>query len=121
MEYTITEFKDKGIILLKVVGDVTRQEMLACDMEAHALGRQLGIRRYLMDATEAHNVESVTGNYVFIRNDIEREEIDRLARVAMLVAPDDHSHDFVETVARNSGFLVKLFRDRGEAERYLLE
>jgi hypothetical protein len=50
---------------------------------------------------------------------METPEIDKTALVAVLVRPDDHSHDFVETVARNSGLRVTLFRDRERAEDHL--
>jgi hypothetical protein len=39
--------------------------------------------------------------------------------VAVVVAQGDHSHDFIETVARNSGLNVKLFTDRVEAMAFL--
>jgi hypothetical protein len=41
--------------------------------------------------------------------------------VALLVDPEDHSHDFVETVGRNAGLNVTLFRDRDAAKQYLSE
>jgi DNA-binding response OmpR family regulator len=41
--------------------------------------------------------------------------------VAMLVAEDDHSHDFVETVMSNRGYKTRLFRDLEEALKYLEE
>ncbi len=46
--------------------------------------------------------------------------IDKYAHVAVLVSPDDHSHDFVEVVARNSGLNVTLFRDLAAAIKHLL-
>jgi hypothetical protein len=42
--------------------------------------------------------------------------IDKYARIATLVNPDDHSHDFIETVARNAGLNVKIFTDPDQAE-----
>ena len=119
MKYSINEVEGQGYVLIKVTGNVTRQEMIACDVEAHALGRKLGIRRYLMDLTDAVNVESVTDNYRFVHIDVDRDDIDRLARVAMLVAPEDHSHDFIETAGANAGRFVKLFRDWEQAVSYL--
>ena len=43
------------------------------------------------------------------------------ARVALLVSPGDHSHDFVETAARNAYLDVTLFRDKDAAVRHLLQ
>lgn len=41
--------------------------------------------------------------------------------VALLVDPDDHSHDFIEIVARNSGHDFTLFRDHEQVINHLLE
>jgi hypothetical protein len=39
--------------------------------------------------------------------------------VAILVRPDDRSHDFAETAMKNAGLSVALFRDRERAIAYL--
>jgi hypothetical protein len=112
---------DQKYIILRVTGDYTRQRAMAHTIEAHALGRSLGVRRYLVDMTESRNAETVLANYEFARQEIwDAPEIDKTALVAIVVSPDDHSHDFVETVARNAGLLVTLFRDRALAEQHLL-
>jgi hypothetical protein len=111
---------DRRYIILRVVGDYTRERAMANTIEAHAMGRALGIRRYLVDMTESRNAESVLANYEFARKEIwDAPEIDKTALVAILVSPDDHSHDFVETVARNAGLRVTIFRDRVRAEQHL--
>ncbi|MHB9027638.1 MAG: hypothetical protein ACYC9O_02595 [Candidatus Latescibacterota bacterium] len=74
-----------------------------------------------MDVTESRNIESSTKGYQFAHSDMMTDKIDRFARVAMLVSPGDHSHDFIETVSRNAGLNVTLFRDREQAVRHLLE
>jgi hypothetical protein len=120
MEYSITPSEDGSYIVIKVEGNITRKEAMQQNREAHALGKQLGINRYLVDVTEARNVEPPIENYEFAYNDMHRDEkLDITARIAALVDPDDHSHDFVETVSRNAGFDMRLFRDRDEALRYL--
>lgn len=40
---------------------------------------------------------------------------------ALQVSPDDHSHDFIETVARNAGLSVTIFTDLQAAKAYLTE
>ena len=111
---------DRRYIILRVVGDYTRERAMTNTIEAHAMGRELGIQRYLVDMTESRNAESVLANYDFARKEIwDAPEIDKTALVAVLVSPDDHSHDFVETVARNAGLRVTIFRDRARAERHL--
>ena len=122
MGYTITPSADGKYIVLKVTGDMTRRLTMDQNLESHAMGKRLGINRYLVDVTESRNVESVIDNYRFAYEDMRQAaDIDKSARVAVLVSPDDHSHDFVETAARNAGLNVTLFTDRELAVRHLLE
>ncbi len=117
---SIEPSSDRKYIILRVVGNYTRERAMTNNIEAHAMGRELGIQRYLVDMTESRNVESVLANYEFARKEMfDVPEIDKTALVALLVSPDDHSHDFVETVARNAGLRVTIFRDRARAEQHL--
>ena len=91
------------------------------NLETHALGDELGISRYLVEATEAVNVDSTLENYSFAYTDMQTPTgINKAAIVALLVSPDDHSHDFIETVSRNAGLNVTIFRDRELAIHHLL-
>ena len=122
MAYEIILSEDKKYILLKVWGEMNSVIAMEQNLEVHALCRQLGITRILVDATEARNVDTVTRTYQFAYNEMKTPpEIMLEARVATLVSPDDHSHDFVETVSRNAGMDVTLFRDREAAIKHLLE
>ena len=50
------------------------------------------------------------------------EGVDSDAIVALVVAPNDYSHDFVVTVSNNAGYNITLFRDDMEgAIKYLQE
>ncbi len=121
MSSTNTVSSDGKYIIQKIVGEINAELAMQYNHESHALGRQLGIRRYLVDLTECHNTDSVLGNYGFAYKDMPTDErMDRLARVALLAAAEDHSHDFVVVVTRNAGLNVSLFRDRDEAIRHLL-
>lgn len=121
MEYSIQVSDDGHYIVLKVLGAINRQSAMQQNVEAHALGKQLGINRFLVDVTESRNTDSIGDSYEFAYTDMkETEGIDIFARVATLVSPEDHSHDFIETVAQNSGLNVRIFRDRKEALEFLL-
>lgn len=119
--HTIRPAPGGKFIEMKVRGEVTRESALRQNLEAHALGQELGIHRYLVDVTEARNVDSVMDDYNFSYADMQKTPgIDRRAVVAMLVSPGDHSHDFIETLSRNTGLNVTLFRDRRAAVRHLI-
>jgi hypothetical protein len=121
MTCAITVASDNKYIILKFQGDVTRQSTGKYILEAHELGRKLCINEYLVDMTESRNVDPVIENYEYVHIDMEQAAIPKTARVALLVAPDDHSHDFIVTVFRNAGHNLKLFTDRSQAIRHLLK
>jgi hypothetical protein len=121
MVYAISPSKDQKYIVLKHWGELNGKLAMERVVEAHVLGAKLGIARYLVDLTEAKNVDTVTKSYRYAYQDTKTlPEIDKNVRVAMLVSHDDHSHDFVETVLRNAGHNVMLFRERELAIKHLL-
>jgi hypothetical protein len=122
MNYTIAPSEDGKYIILKVQGKINRQIAMKQNLETHALGKKMGINRYLVDVTEARNTDSVLDSYDFAYTDMkETEDIDRNARVTVLVSPGDHSHDFIETVAKNAGLNVTIFTDPELARQYLIK
>lgn len=122
MEKEIFIASDGSHIVLVLTGNITRRSAMDANMEAHKLGRERGISRFLADLRNCRNREDVVDNYEFAYQDLRTSpDLDRFARVAFLVDPSDHSHDFVETVARNNGLDVKIFTDRAEAEAFLRE
>jgi hypothetical protein len=122
MDYVITPSSDGMYIIIKVKGNITRQTALQMNLEAHALGRQLQIRRYYVDMTESKNADEPLEDYELAHSDMRQTEgIDKQAWVAALVSPNDHSHDFMETVSKNAGLHLKLFTDPDDAMQYLME
>ena len=120
MSYTITPAKDGDYILVEVHGPVTHEIGIKWTLEAHALGKKLGIRKHLVDVTDAVNEDSTVDQYRFANSGLtEHESFDRYSRIAVLVDPQDHSHDFIETVCRNVGLNFRLFRSRNEAMAFL--
>jgi hypothetical protein len=120
VDYTITPSIDGMFIILKVKGTITRQSIMRANLDAHALGKQLKVSRYLVDVTEAMNAESALENYKFANYDMQMTEgINKYAHVAILVSPNDHSHDFAEVVSRNACLNVKIFTDLDQATRSL--
>ena len=108
MDYAIKPSGDRSYIMLTVTGEFTAKSFMQCVIETHTLGRELGIHFYLVEATRARNIDSVFGNYKFAYTDMPKTEgIDPHAVVAVLASPDDHSHDFVETVSNNAGMPLK--------------
>jgi hypothetical protein len=119
MTYSITASNDKKYILVKAVGTISRQLAMQYNLEAHALGKELGIDRFLLDFTECRNTDTVLRNYKYVYDDMKSPGINQAARTAMLVSSNDHSHDFIEALFRDAGVDVILFHDLELALRYL--
>jgi len=122
VNYEISLSADRTYVLIKVRGEMGREGAWQFIPPAHALGLQLDVHAYLVDLTESHNTDSVVQTFEFAYTDTpQHSDFDQRARVALLTAPDDHSHDFAETVMRNTGVIIALFRDLDSALRYLKE
>ncbi len=120
MSCTISPSADGKFIVITVTESINRESAMGYNRDAHALGARLGINRYLMDVFAAVNTDTVYDQHRFAYQDLQdAPEIVRSARVAILVNPDDHSHDFIETVCRNAGLDVTIFTRREEAEAHL--
>ena len=120
MNYKIYPSENGKYIVLKAVGEITRERAMRNNIEAHKMGKKMGIKRYLVDMEEAQNVDSISDQYEFANRDIPLSpEIDKTAIVAVLVSKNDHSHDFIETVSVNAGLNVKLFTDRNKALKFI--
>ena len=114
--------EDGKYIILIVTGDLTGKMMMEYNLEAHSLGRELGINRFLVDVTKSRNVDPPSSNFSFARYDLNKTPgIDQSARIATLVSPGDNSHKFIETVSRDSGLDVTHFTDRYQAINHLLK
>lgn len=122
MSYSITISEDGNYIILKTTGDITSSNIIPANLESHALGKKMGISKFLVDASESRNTSSISENYKFAHSDLHNfPEINKSARIAFLVSPNDHSHDFIETLTRNAGHNTTIFRDREKAVKYLLK
>jgi hypothetical protein len=121
MTYSITASDDKKYILVKVTGNISRQLAIQYNLEAHALGKELGIDRFLLDFTECKNTDTVLRNYKYVYDDMKNPGINQAARTAMLVSSNDHSHDFIEALFKDAGVDVTLFHDRELAVWHLTE
>ena len=122
MSYVISASEDNKYIILKYMVDFKREMTMRSIIEAHVLGEQLEINRYLVDLTESRNRASAFTNYEFGYRDLGAQPaFNPAARVALLTAPGDDSHDFLETVMLNAGFDVTMFKDRELAVQHLEE
>ncbi len=120
MSYTVSPAPSRDYILVEIVGEVTRELASQHVTDAHALGSKLGINCFLFDVTRARNTETVLGNFKMAYEDARRLPAQaRRACIAVLADPTDDSHNFSETLARNAGLDVTLFREHDKAVAHL--
>ena len=122
IDYSISVSEDGIYVIMKINGEIRGDVTLRPAIEANELARDVGVAGILADLTEARRKRSVTQALVYVREVVVKEpRISRNIKYAMLVSPDDHSHDFIETAAINAGLIVQLFRIRDQANKYLLK
>ena len=121
MDYEISLASTGKYIVCRVIGpmtvDIARQ--FAKDMDQ--LSRERNIKRFLTDVRNAPNVSDVFQNYTFANKDMADLNLQRDVRAAVLVDPNDKSHDFIETVTQNAGYVVRVFDDENAAILWLDE
>lgn len=121
MDYSIDLSDDQSYIQLTITGELNRKKAVNINLKAHALGKKHNIDRYLVDVRNARNTDSIMQSYEFAYSDMQNTDgIDKSATVAAIVDPDDHSHDFLETVAKNAGIDINLFTDERKAIEHLV-
>ena len=90
-------------------------------VELDRLSRSLKIKRFLSDVRHAPNALSTFENYDFAYKVMPELNLQRDVRAAILAAPADKTHEFVETVAVNAGYGVRVFYDEDAAIVWLVE
>lgn len=118
--YSMGVSPDGVFLVVTVLGSLTAEEASRYTAEAKMLGNRLGIDRVLVDVTGAVNADFTEDSYDFAYRRLKQLSAGEASpRVATLVRPEDHSHDFVLLASRNAGFNVTLFRNREAAETHL--
>jgi hypothetical protein len=119
MPFTVTASETGDYIITRVTGDMTRELANDFAIAGTELASELGVRCHLIDVTDSRNVESVYDNFIHTRSDVRETGLDRRACVALLTAPDDYSHDTIETFSLGAGLDITVFWDRAEAVAHL--
>lgn len=119
MSYTVVPSDNSKYLICSVEGPITEDVALGFTKELDRLSRAMNIKRFLNDVRNASNAMSTLQNYIYAYQHMPDLELQRDARSAILIAPDDKSHDFVETVTRNAGYNVRVFDDEAKAIAWL--
>jgi hypothetical protein len=84
------------------------------------MGQEMGLSRILIDLRNCRNTDSEIHKYGFSYRYLQDErKIDRSAKVAIVVAENDPSHNFIEALEHNAGLRAVIFHEIKEAREYL--
>ena len=105
---------------MTLIGEIDYASVYERVSEAHALAAELEVRCHLVDLTEARNPYATLETAREARRTAgPGPGIDRRACLAILVDPDDSSHDLFIAMLQSAGQDATVFHDRAEAVAHL--
>ncbi len=120
MDYTIGLTEDGKVVRTVVHVPITPELQVRFSEASIELCKEHGCWRILSDVRNVANVSGAVDQFLLANEDVPTVGLERQARIAILVSENDHSHDFIETVLRNSGADCKIFTDEETARAWLL-
>lgn len=121
MKYTVSVSNDRRYIVVFIDGPMTTELALKVGKQANQLAQENKINSMLYDLRKSINVQNGFKNYEFGYKDVGSVNFNKANKIALLTDPDDHSHDFIETVMINNGYNVHIFSNQKEAIDWLIE
>lgn len=115
MNFETTIAPSRKYLVCRVFVPITVEVARQIVVETEKLSEESGIKSRLIDVRNIRNISSVSGNYDLVYKDLDELHMARGSRVAVLVSPDDSSHDFALIAVRNAGFNVRKFNDQATA------
>jgi hypothetical protein len=121
MSYSVSLSENANFINCKLEDPITLEHAKEFALEVDRLSRATGVKRVFTDVRGAPNVLSVFQNYDFAYKTMEALQLQRDVRAATLTDRTDSTHNFAETVIRNAGYNMRLFKDEEAAIAWLCE
>jgi hypothetical protein len=112
----------RNLIIVKHSDRVDRDDLWNARLAALKMLKDGETPRILVDMREGSIRVTTTDRFEFAQS--HNKYFASRTRVAKLIKPDDlhrESHRFAETVSLNRGFMLRVFEDEQEAERWLRE
>lgn len=121
MDYEIKLSGSGRYVVVKIFNEMNVDKGHKTAIESQKLADEYNLKKFLYDVREAPNVEPPSSNYFFAYKDMPTLKGIRGNMVAILISPEDNSHNFLSTVMYNAGYNVQLFTDLSEAVLWLEE
>lgn len=121
MGFRVSRDDGAGCIRITYTGELCSGELSSSIHEACLLAVEAGgeIRnRFMCDLRDARNPMSALSVYDWVHSMRSKAWSDRW-QLALVTAAGDLSHDFLETVALNAGYCVRMFAHEDHAAEWL--
>ena len=109
MDYHVSLTENKKHLICVVTGKFSADQAKLFAEEAGKLALETGCRRLLFDVRNARNTSDIFQNYDFAFDAGDHLIHQSDTRTAILVSPEDDSHDFMETVMSRAGYTTRVF------------
>ena len=119
MEYTVEYVPGKGYARARITGHIVVKDARDCAVEVFGLAAAHDCTRVLIDSSQATSNTGISDIHGFYSR-LERFGCDRRMSVAIVIKDPLGKDQFIETVARNRGFGLKVFAALEDAEAWLV-
>ena len=118
MEFKISIVEDEKYLIIDVFEAITGEVETKMIQQTAKAMKDHHIKNVLADVRKVRNIANVPDKYDLAYSEAKRIGFPEDAQVAILVSPDDRSHDFIETVFRNVGYACRIFQDKNAATEW---
>jgi hypothetical protein len=119
MKYAVEYLPERGYAKAQISGFPIVEPARECALGVFALAAEHDCTKVLLDATQVTEDSGISVIYGFYSR-LERFGCDRRMRVALVRNGRMETDHFIETVARNRGFGLRVFRNLEDAEAWLM-
>jgi len=120
MCYELSLSPGNKYVICRVKGPTTAELAREFGQKTDVFAREHNVQARLVDVRDSRNVEPIPRNYDFAYKEMPHLGIDQNSRIAILVTPDDQSHDFPIIVMKNAGYNIEKFTDERLAIDWLV-
>jgi hypothetical protein len=119
MSYEFNVAEDQPWIYVRIYDYVTKTLFLDLLKDAIDQAKKHGVSNYLIDSRGMPSMKSTIEDYDIVNYRLKELGFERRSRTAMIVDPEDKTHDFFETCTMNAGYIWRIFTDADLASQWL--
>ena len=119
MNYAVEYLPGKGYAKARIAGHILVKDVRECAVRVFALAAEHDCTRVLIDSSQVTTDTGISDIHGFYSR-LEKFGCDRRMTVAIVFRDPLGKDQFIETVARNRGFGLKVFATLEEAEAWLM-